>query len=720
MPENSQQIGPFSGELAARWRDPKLVDALASLREHMAGDGLGLGLRSTVLRVELPHADTTIVAALKSFPAQGRLRSRLAKRTGSKAERSYRVASALFSNGIGTPEPIAYLERWEGPRLAESFYICLWCDGLSSLREELIHLYHDEPYHDKIGALLKTVAEAVRPMHDAGIKHGDMGNQNILLRRTGPMEWAGVQFIDLNRGRVRGQPLRLRDRAFDLSRLTLPAHIRRLFREFYVGVGQPTRDLYRKEKRFVLRFLLHSKTRAWRHPFRERRIKKELAASGERGYPAPRDYWIWDPRGSQPIGALGVKERWLHRSPIGTMIELLATVLWLVPAWIGYRLARRRAYVPKTNSKPVEQFVGMTLHPRADRAQRERDLLRRLGKIPVLLRFCHHEKEEQWVFTADLARELHADGHSIAAAMVQDRRAINDPEAWDRFVSFVFERVGDILEWAEVGHCVNRVKWGIWSLSEYRRLAKPFAEIRRRYPNVRLMGPAVNDFEYHYLAATLSMLPRGVKFDALSLHLYVDRRGAPENTQFGLDSVDKFAMARGMARLAPGCADTVIISEVNWWLSSVGFVDWVTEDDYADFMLRYFVMAIASGMIHRVYWWRLAAADFGLVDDGGLVDDVPDGGEWRARPAFHMLEAFLEHFRDAIYLERRELSDRAFLYRFQKPGGAEVAFAYALEECEVSLPIDYDRVLDAFGKPLVLGDKPTLAGRPIYLLKNPA
>jgi len=285
--ENTLPIGPFLGEVDPRWNDPKLIDALASLSERVANedaasDGVGLGLRSTVRRVELPHADATIVVALKSFPGQGYLRSRLAKRTGSKANRSYRVATALFHHEIGTPEPIAYLERWEGARLVESYYVCLWCDGLSSLREELIHLYHDEPYYDRLGALLKTVAKAVRPMHDAGIKHGDMGNQNILLRRTGPMEWSDVQFIDLNRGRVRGHPLKLRDRAFDLSRLTLPAHIRRLFRELYVGDGQPSRDLYRKERRFVLRFILHSKTRKWRHPFRERRIKKEVAASGAR------------------------------------------------------------------------------------------------------------------------------------------------------------------------------------------------------------------------------------------------------------------------------------------------------------------------------------------------------------------------------------------------------------------------------------------------------
>lgn len=351
----------------------------------------------------------------------------------------------------------------------------------------------------------------------------------------------------------------------------------------------------------------------------------------------------------------------------------------------------------------------MTVHPTPAHADRERDLLRRLGPIPILLRFYHHESEREWAFNARFLRQLHDDGHSVAAAFVQDRRAIRQPQHWDRFVETVFDSVGDILEWAEVGHAVNRVKWGIWRLSEYRRLAKPFVALRQRYPHVKLMGPAINDFEYHHLAAALTTLPKGLHFDAVSLHLYVDRRGPPENTQYGLDTTAKFAMARGMARLARGCSDRVIISEVNWWLCDHNFVDYVSEDEYANYMLRYCVMAIASGMVERVYWWRLVARDFGLVDDAAEP--------WRLRPAYLMLETFLRILGDAQFIERRTPVRGAFVYRFRKADGTQVGFAYALQECRVELPFCWKVTQDAFGE---IADESgpgiQLGPRPKYLL----
>ena len=48
-----------------------------------------------------------------------------------------------------------------------------------------------------------------------------------------PAGGGAASFIDCNRGRVRPGPLAVRERAFDLSRLTLPLKARRIFREMY-------------------------------------------------------------------------------------------------------------------------------------------------------------------------------------------------------------------------------------------------------------------------------------------------------------------------------------------------------------------------------------------------------------------------------------------------------------------------------------------------------
>ena len=124
--------------------------------------------------------------------------------------------------------------------------------------------------------------------------------------------------------------------------------------------------------------------------------------------------------------------------------------------------------------------------------------------------------------------------------------------------------------WAEVAHAINRVKWGIWDCGDYRRLVAPVARLAERFPAVRFTGPAVIDFEYPFVVSALGALPRGLRFHAVSHHLYVDRRGAPENPQAGFSLLEKCAMGRAIARWSPATEDRFIVSEVNWPLLGTG------------------------------------------------------------------------------------------------------------------------------------------------------
>ena len=63
------------------------------------------------------------------------------------------------------------------------------------------------------------------------------------------------------------------------------------------------------------------------------------------------------------------------------------------------------------------------------------------------------------------------------------------------------------------------------------------------------------------------------------------------------------------------------------------------EEAAAEYLERYVRMALGSGHVSRVYWWRLAAHGF------GLVDVPPEGVAWRARPAFAAMERVLAESR---------------------------------------------------------------------------
>jgi hypothetical protein len=383
----------------------------------------------------------------------------------------------------------------------------------------------------------------------------------------------------------------------------------------------------------------------------------------------------------------------------------------------------------------MQDRIGVAMRPRAASLDRELDLLRRLGRLPVFLRFHHHETREQWDFTASVARRLHAEGHRVSAGLLQDRRAVLEPSSWRAFVAYVLGRVGDAAEWVECGHAINRVKWGLWDFREYGELMRGVADAGALHPAARLMGPAVIDFEYPFVTAALQHLPAGMRFHALSHHLYVDRRGAPESEQHGFSAVEKFALARAIARRSAVCDDRLVVSEVNWPIRGTGvyspvnspyestgvrFNDpSVSEDNYADYMIRYLLLAVCSGMVERVFWWRLVARGFGLVDD-------TDPHAWRERPAYAMLRVFLARLGGATFSRRTgggKRGDSAGIHAFcfVLPDGAETCVAYSTRgEVETALPFEVGEVRDAFDCAIQPEARRRsvvrLSGRPVYLL----
>ncbi len=107
----------------------------------------------------------------------------------SKAERSFAHALKLQSLGIGTPEPVAYIECYDGSRLRESYYICLQVQAATIRDWELI------PDSD---ALLEALAADMARLHAAGVLHKDFSPGNVLFTRSADGEYR-FYYVDLNR-----------------------------------------------------------------------------------------------------------------------------------------------------------------------------------------------------------------------------------------------------------------------------------------------------------------------------------------------------------------------------------------------------------------------------------------------------------------------------------------------------------------------------------------
>ena len=710
---------PYEGRVAAAFATEPFRAWLRTVLDTLATAGTShrCGARHDLRIVRTAGLDPDEDIAIKVFGPQARWKDRLDRARGSKAQRSFDAGRFLTERGVGTPLPIACIDRWEGSRLVASYHLTRYEPRITCFRDALIQIYRHEPDCQVLMALLHSVARAVRAMHDHGFQHRDLGNQNIMLRRLDTDTWGDIRFIDLNRARIKPQ-LSLRERAFDLSRISLPSDFLRVFKAMYFGDDPTPKSLDRWERRYRARFAFHTLTRPLRHPLRARRQPAETDPATT--YPADQDLWIWDERSAQAMVTLRSKDRHRHY-PAGNAARIAAASLRALPAvFLRYRELRQTVY-----QQPVAlaQRVGMAVHTAPESWAREREWLARLGRLPVLIRFCHHQGEAVWRHTADCVRTLHADGYPVAIALVQDRRAVREPDRWDAFVCGVLDEVGGLVDWVEAGHAINRVKWGVWSQSEYLRLLQPLADYATA-GRCRFMGPAVIDFEYHHLIAALDRIGRDFRFDALSHHLYVDRRGAPENAQGGFSTVEKCVLARAIADHFPACASRLIISEVNWPLAGTGA--WspvgapyitpgprssdpsVSEELYADYLLRYLVLTLASGMVERVYWWRLVAHGFGLVDD-------IEPGAWRARPAFERLKVFLELLGTSTFTGRIAGPAGAAQFGFEREDGEHLVLAYAHPgEIAFEPSFAYAAVRDGHDRPLAAGGPLRLTGSPVY------
>jgi hypothetical protein len=368
--------------------------------------------------------------------------------------------------------------------------------------------------------------------------------------------------------------------------------------------------------------------------------------------------------------------------------------------------------------------LGVAIEPRPETWERERAAHEAIGMPPVLVRFYHHEPR-RWDFLCDVIADMHSRSVPVAVALVQDRVSIREPARWKSFAARVFDGVGEKADFFEIGHAVNRVKWGIWNYREYHNMLEATADALGGR-SLRLTGPAGIDFEYPFVMAALREVPAGMRFHALSHHLYVDRRGAPENRQGRFSLLEKLAMARAMAAVSGACEDRLFVSEVNWPLAGTGVYSpvgspyespgvryndpSVSEDDYADFMLRYVLIALASGLAERVYWWRLVARGYGLVDD-------TDPTRWRERPAFHAAARYFATLGDARFVRRVSGPGPAYWFLFLRPSGEKVVAGYAHPgECLCRPPFGYAEATDSMGRPVEARDGALrLGGRLIYL-----
>ncbi len=271
-------------------------------------------------------------------------------------------------------------------------------------------------------------------------------------------------------------------------------------------------------------------------------------------------------------------------------------------------------------------------------------LLDELGVTRILLRFKLWEM--QTLEDLKSFAEKNQD-KKITLKILQDREHIEDLQLLKKDLETIFEELHHLIDLFEIGSTINRAKWGFFSVDEYNRFFQCAYELKKdKFSDIQLMGNGVIDFEYHFSAHTLFNFYK-YKYDAIAALLYVDRRGAPENAQMGFSLSDKIALLSTMVWLSPKTKQKLHITETNWPISNTAPYaptsehECVSEKLYADYMLRYYLLAFASQQVDSVSWHQLIAPGYGLIDNREGI---------KKRSAFEVYKFMYQNLHNAQFL----------------------------------------------------------------------
>ena len=211
---------------------------------------------------------------------------------------------------------------------------------------------------------------------------------------------------------------------------------------------------------------------------------------------------------------------------------------------------------------------------------------------------------------------------NILLSILQDREHIEDKVLLRKDITLIFSAFKGLITQFQIGNAINRSKWGFFSIGEYLEFYKVVQNIRDEdFSSYSLVGPSVIDFEFHFTIRAL-FNKHDVKYDKLGALLYVDRRGKPENTQMSIfDTSKKISFLHALGKLSLKSSSDILLTETNWPISNTAPYaptsekECVSIEDYTNYMLRYYFLALGSKKVQSVYWHQLIAPGYGLVDN---------------------------------------------------------------------------------------------------------
>lgn len=231
-----------------------------------------------------------------------------------------------------------------------------------------------------------------------------------------------------------------------------------------------------------------------------------------------------------------------------------------------------------------------------------------------------------------LLQRLLEEGYSVLLDLLPSasdaRRMHRDTSVqarWGAFVEQTLERYGTQVEAVEIGNTPNRGRWSGHDAPGYLatwRIAAAVAENTQ----TRLAGPNISDFEPIYNVGFLRAMQLEHSVPSIQTdNLFVERVVQPEaydhrvagrfaTGTLQLNLVKKARILVDIARTHG--IETTWCTYTCWTRKRLSRWHVEPEQKNADYLVRYLIIAAASGVLNRVYWGPLICQRDGLIACG--------------------------------------------------------------------------------------------------------
>ena len=329
----------------------------------------------------------------------------------------------------------------------------------------------------------------------------------------------------------------------------------------------------------------------------------------------PNDDSWWDYYSDQPyVLDKNDKPRITHNS-ISESIKTLATLVGLSPALIWRYFMLR----PTPSAHSIKDFAGLSISPNPKHRNQIIEMIDELNVKQLLIRIPAWKSQQidDYINFAESFGE-----HQILVNILQNRQSVIDPDRWQAQVNSIIGACRTFTDTFQIGNAINRSKWGCHTTADYFVLQKKVNELRSQFPDIKVLGSSVIDFEPLSTLRTL-INNQTYQLDGCASLLYVNRRLSPYNKQFGIfDLEKKIRLIYAILSLSNKSEKKLWITETNWPLlntrpytpNSGNPRSTVDERTQAEFLKQYFQIAYHTGMVEKVYWWQLINPGYGLVD----------------------------------------------------------------------------------------------------------